>query len=56
MVVLGSGFLSQDPLDLHFGLGRAGCVDRAEIVWPSERVQRLENLAADRVHRIRERE
>lgn len=53
-VVSGSGFLSQSPQTLHFGLGKATRADRVLITWPSGRVQELLNLAANQVHQIRE--
>ncbi|MFQ5724546.1 MAG: tetratricopeptide repeat protein, partial [Terriglobia bacterium] len=49
-VTLGSGFLSQSPRSLPFGLGDWGGPVRATIVWPSGGRQTLENLPAD--HRI----
>ncbi|MBI2919525.1 MAG: ASPIC/UnbV domain-containing protein, partial [Planctomycetes bacterium] len=49
------GFMSQVPLDLHFGLGDATAVDRIEISWPSGGPpQVLEKLPADRLLEITE--
>ncbi|MDA2912816.1 tetratricopeptide repeat protein [Acidobacteriia bacterium AH_259_A11_L15] len=53
-VTLGSGFLSQSPRSVPFGLGDWGGPVRATIVWPSGGRQTLENLPAD--HRIRVKE
>ena len=53
-VVCGSGFLSQNPMALHFGLGQAKVVDQATVTWPSGLTQRLENLAANETHHILE--
>ncbi len=53
-VVSGGGFLSQNPPELHFGLGRATAVTGVEIAWPSGRTQRMGGLAAGMVHVIRE--
>jgi len=39
---------------LHFGLGKDSAVKRLEIVWPSGRVQALENVAADQILTVRE--
>jgi len=46
----GSGFASQNDRRLHFGLGKAGRVDRAVIRWPSGTVQTIEGPAVDRLH------
>ena len=35
IVVSGSGFLSQDPYTLHFGLGQADSIDSVKVTWPS---------------------
>ncbi|MBZ5571945.1 MAG: CRTAC1 family protein [Acidobacteriia bacterium] len=50
----GGGYISQSDFRLHFGLGRASKVDAIEIRWPSGLVQRLENVSANQVVRIRE--
>jgi hypothetical protein len=49
-----SGFLMQGDRRLHFGLGAATRVDAIQIRWPSGRIQRLTDLAVDRVMKIRE--
>jgi hypothetical protein len=50
------GYLSCSELPLTFGLGKAAKVDRIEIHWPGRDmpVQVLTDVAADRVHRIRQ--
>ena len=53
-VVSGSGFLSQNPMTLHFGLGSAHQIDEAVIIWPSGFTQKLNGLAANRTHHVRE--
>ena len=53
-VVSGKGFISQDPMALHFGLGGRDKVSRAIITWPGGKKQTLENLAAGQVHRIKQ--
>jgi len=50
----GSGFASQNDRRLHFGLGRAGRVDRAVIRWPSGTGQTIEGPAVDRLHLVKE--
>ena len=55
-VVSGSGFLSQNPLTIHFGLGSAETVDKLTVTWPSRIVQELDDLAVDQTHHIVEPE
>jgi hypothetical protein len=50
----GGGYLSQNDLRLHFGLGAAVKVDRVDIVWPGGRKQTEARLGADRIATIRE--
>jgi hypothetical protein len=50
----GGGYISQSDFRLHFGLGKATKADAIEIRWPSGLIQRLENVAGNRVVRIRE--
>ena len=49
-VRLGTGYLSQAPPTLHFGLGSDAIAQSVEVRWPSpgNEVNRLENIAADR--------
>ena len=35
-VVSGKGFLSQNPMTLHFGLGKVDEVDEVLVTWPGE--------------------
>jgi len=48
----GSSYLSGNDPRLHFGLGRAVRAEAVEIRWPAGTIQRLENVAADRVMEI----
>ena len=48
------GYLSQSSKTLHFGLGDDARYDRIEVTWPGGRKQRLDGLAANRVHDITE--
>ena len=52
-VSAGSYCSSHDPR-LHFGLGQARVVPELEIRWPSHKVQRLVNVAADQILTIHE--
>ena len=53
-VVSGSGFLSQNPMILHFGLGTAHQVDKVIITWPSGTTQELSDMPVNQTHKIRE--
>ncbi|HEV3449400.1 MAG TPA: CRTAC1 family protein, partial [Gemmataceae bacterium] len=54
--VLGAcGYLSQSSRVLHLGLGDKPEIDRVEIHWPSGVRQRLDAVAANRLHEIVER-
>jgi hypothetical protein len=46
----GGSYLSQSDTRVHFGLGAANSIDRVEIIWPSGKVEKLNNLAADRFY------
>jgi hypothetical protein len=50
----GGGFSAQNDRRLHFGLGPQARVEKAEIRWPSGRVQTLPAPEAGRLHRIKE--
>jgi len=52
----GGGYLSQNDLRVHFGLGSRDRVDRVEILWPSGKTEILNNLAADRFYAVKEGE
>jgi hypothetical protein len=60
VVEAGSGYASQSPHDLHFGLGAAARVEALEIHWPSGRVERIEGpdlderVGLNRVARLQE--
>ena len=49
----GGGYISQSDFRLHFGLGQTTKAD-VEIHWPSGLVQRIENIPANRIVKIRE--
>jgi hypothetical protein len=52
----GSGFAAQNDRRLHFGLGENPRIEKAEIRWPSGKVQVIENPAAGQSHKIKEPE
>ena len=45
----GGSFISHNDLRLHFGIGDAARVDRAEVLWPSGRFEAFEDLKANQV-------
>jgi hypothetical protein len=51
----GSGYLSMNPKEQHFGLGRSPAAD-VHILWPNGERQKLENLAANRTYTVRQSE
>ncbi len=46
------GYASASEKTVRFGLAREARVKVVEIIWPSGETQRIEDLAADRVHDI----
>jgi hypothetical protein len=48
------GYASSSDGPVHFGLGSDGIADSLEIQWPSGTVQRMTNVAADRLLKIKE--
>jgi len=50
----GGSYLSQNDLQLHFGLGSAARADAITVRWPSGETTVLRDVAADRVVTIRE--
>ena len=50
----GSGFCSQNQRRLHFGLGKNPQIERAEIRWPSGKIDKVEKPAPGQVLRIKE--
>jgi hypothetical protein len=51
----GSGYLSMNPKEQHFGLGRSESAN-VHIIWPNGEQQDLENLAANRTYTLRQSE
>ena len=54
LVQSGTGYLSQDDMRLHFGLGAQTKVDSLEVRWPDGSTTRMESVEADRLLAIRE--
>jgi len=52
----GSSYLSQNDLRLHFGLGAHSKIDAVEISWPSGQKDSFQNLNADFIYTIVERQ
>jgi enediyne biosynthesis protein E4 len=50
----GGGYLSQNDLRVHFGLGSASKVDLVEIRWPSGGTETIKNLSADNFYSVLE--
>lgn len=50
----GSSYCSQSELPLTFGLGRNDKIERVEIEWPSGKVDKLTNLAANQLYVVKE--
>jgi enediyne biosynthesis protein E4 len=48
LVKSGSSYLSQSELPVTFGLGRREVVEKAQVFWPSGRVEEFRNLRAGR--------
>ena len=54
MLRSGSSYLSQSELVLTFGLGANPQTSEVEVQWPSGQVDRLQNVAADRIITVQE--
>jgi hypothetical protein len=50
----GGSYQSANDPRLHFGLGTSGRIDEVEVRWPSGRVDRHRDLAADTGYHLRE--
>lgn len=50
----GGSFYSQNDLRIHFGLGKATRVGALEILWPSGQIDRMSDLAVNRLLKISE--
>jgi hypothetical protein len=50
----GSGFCAQNQRRLHFGLGKNPSIEKAEIRWPSGKVQTIDAPVAGQNYKIKE--
>ncbi|XP_020908737.1 cartilage acidic protein 1-like [Exaiptasia diaphana] len=50
----GTGYLSQDDLRQHFGLGSAKTVDEIEVIWPDGSKSVQKKIAVDQILKIRQ--
>ena len=50
----GNGFCSQSQRRLHFGLGKNPQIDKAEIRWPSGKVETIQQPVPGQVYKIKE--
>jgi hypothetical protein len=49
-----TGYLSQNDPRIHFGLARNEMIERIEIIWPSGKLQLLENIKANQILTVKE--
>ena len=49
----GTGYISQDDIRLHFGLGKAAEVEQLDVRWPNGEVESLRGIAPNRLITIR---
>ena len=50
----GGGFCSQNQRRLHFGLGKDPHLDKAEIHWPSGKIETIEKPTVGQIYKIKE--
>ena len=55
-VMAGSGWSSQNSIDIHFGLGDSEIVDTLLILWQSGIIDTFTNLAVDQIYSVEEGE
>lgn len=48
----GRGYLTSDPMMVHFGIDAGQKVDRLKVTWPDRRVQQFTDLAANQLYRV----
>jgi hypothetical protein len=52
----GGGYISQNDLRVHFGLGSADKIDELEIRWPSGQVDKIKDIKANQMIFVKEGE
>jgi hypothetical protein len=50
----GSGFCAQNQRRLHFGLGKGAAIQKVVVRWPSGKIEEHTDLAANKVHALKE--
>jgi len=50
----GGGFCSQNQRRLHFGLGKDPHLDKAEIHWPSGKIETIEKPTVGQIYKVKE--
>jgi hypothetical protein len=50
----GGGYLSQNDLRLHFGLGAEEKMDEVEVRWSSGSIEKLRDVPADFIYSVTE--
>lgn len=48
----GRGYLTSDPMMVHFGVTEGQSIDRLKVTWPDRRVQEFENLDPNSLYRV----
>jgi hypothetical protein len=48
----GASYLSQNDLRLHFGLATVAKMDWVEVRWPTGKIEKFDNVAADSIYTI----
>jgi enediyne biosynthesis protein E4 len=50
----GSSYDSNSDMRVHFGLGSATKLDSVQVRWPSGLLEQFDNLAVDKIHKLKE--
>jgi len=50
----GGGFCSQSQRRIHFGLGKNPQIEKAEIRWPSGKIETIQKPETEHVYKIKE--
>ena len=48
----GRGYLTSDPMMVHFGIAAGQKIDRLKVTWPDARVQQFTDLAPNNLYRV----